>query len=292
MNKRHDIELLRVISAFGIVWYHSGAIGHEYSYAGLISFLILSMYLAGLKNSDNFNNLKNRYKRILIPWISWFIFYAILNLAKQKNVIPIQNGFIYGILTGPSTHLWYMPFIFICLTVYDYIKKLASRASITYAAGTISALILLTASFWRKESIQLGYPISLYAHASAGIFLGIFFSAANEIPRKISITFTFIIIISAIYSIPELGVGIPYLLGTILGAILSFKILKNYLNIEVNKIADLTLGIYFIHVLIISLLRKNEYISGIYLPILSFIMSAVIIYIIRNKFPNHAKFIT
>lgn len=32
----------RVLSTFGIVWFHSGVFGHDFAFTGLIVFLILS----------------------------------------------------------------------------------------------------------------------------------------------------------------------------------------------------------------------------------------------------------
>lgn len=46
MKVRQDIEILRVLSAFGIVWFHSGAPGRAFAYSGLVIFIILSVYLS------------------------------------------------------------------------------------------------------------------------------------------------------------------------------------------------------------------------------------------------------
>ena len=65
MRKRADIEFLRVLSTFGIVWFHSGVFGHEFAYSGLIVFLILSMYLAGGSGAADVLTLRRRLERLV-----------------------------------------------------------------------------------------------------------------------------------------------------------------------------------------------------------------------------------
>ena len=46
--RRQWVEALRVVAAFGIVWYHAQIpTGHAVSYAGLSAFLAISLYSKG-----------------------------------------------------------------------------------------------------------------------------------------------------------------------------------------------------------------------------------------------------
>lgn len=292
MNKRQDIELFRIISAFAIVWYHSGARGHEISYAGITVFLILSMYLAGKSNSSANRHIFRRVERILIPWAVWFIIYGALNVLTHKSIIPLDNGIIAGILSGPNIHLWYMPFIFICLTLFDVVRNYASSTSIACASATLAIIVLGATAVWRFESIQLGYPLAQYAHALAGIFLGVFFSYFGVLPRRIGAFLLLIIIVAAASAIPYEGVGIPYLIGIAVGCFLAFQIFAKISIIDFSVISQCTLGIYFVHIIFLSAIRKLNAVHGSSLPITAFFLSLFTIYLMRRSFPRLAKYLT
>ena len=114
MKIRQDIELLRVLSALGIVWFHSETKGSNFGHSGLIFFLILSVFLGGGQQNSS---IQKRAKRLLVPWLIWFAYYGAINLVLQKSVIPLNNGLIAGVLSGPRIHLWYLPFIFFVLII-------------------------------------------------------------------------------------------------------------------------------------------------------------------------------
>ncbi|WP_124948703.1 acyltransferase family protein [Sulfuriferula thiophila] len=292
MKKRQDIELFRIISAFSIVWYHSNVIGHEIAYGGLIIFLIISMYLAGCSSYVAERPFLPRIKRWLTPWGIWFIVYGLVNIISHNPIIPLNNGFTSGVLAGPSIHLWYMPFVLACLLMFDIIRRYFIASHIAWGAGLLSILILGSTSIWRDTSIQLGYPIAQYAQALAAVVLGIFFAYARNISKQLQITLLLFIIATAIYVIPYKGIGIPYLIGIFVGCILAFRILKIPSSLNFNIIAKNTLGIYFIHILILKTLVHSNTIHGIYLPVTTFFLSLLIIILLRRTFPKIAKYST
>lgn len=296
--KRQDIELLRIISTFAIVWYHSGAIGHEISYGGLIIFVLLSMYLAGQSNYSGNHPYLRKFERIIIPWSIWFVIYGLVNVLLHKPIIPLHNGIFAGILSGSSIHLWYMPFIFGCLLLFDIVKRHASKSLIAWLSAVLTTTILGSTPFWRLESIQLGEPLAQYAHALAAVTLGIFFSYLSILHGRYQIFLLFIIVISALSAIPYTGVGIPYLIGIFAGSILVYRPLLNKLwiftgsSFDFSSISQYTLGIYFVHVLILTVLEKTHFFYGIYLPLTGIVLSILTVYLLRRTFPKLAKYTT
>ena len=292
MIKRQDIELLRIISAFAIVWYHSGAIGHDISYGGIVIFLIMSMYLAGNSDSSNGLQISRRAQRLLIPWLVWFTIYGIFNFVTHKPIIEVDNGIIAGILSGTSIHLWYMPFIFACLVLFDIARKYASKGLIAWASATLAIATLVATPIWRPASIELGYPIAQYAQALAGVFLGVFFSYSDEFTKPNKIFLLLVTIIAAAFTIPYEGVGIPYLIGIAAGLFLIFRIINNVPIIDFTFISQYTLGIYFVHILFLKVIQTSHLFSGIFLPVSAFLFSAFTIFAIRKISPKTAKYYT
>ncbi|MCI5135333.1 MAG: hypothetical protein D3920_09740 [Candidatus Electrothrix sp. AW2] len=127
MNIRYDIELFRVISSFGIVWLHSKMnFGGEIAYSGLIYFVVVSSYLSFSSVREKY--IANRAKRLLIPFFSWYVIYAVIRIIKGENIFP-ENYTIYSIiLASPSVHLWYLPFVFLfSVSIYHAKKKINAR---------------------------------------------------------------------------------------------------------------------------------------------------------------------
>jgi len=291
MQKRHDIELLRVVSAFGIVWFHAEAIGRVYSYGGLIVFLMLSTYFAGCRALSDSNHLLYRAKRLLLPWFFWFIVYGIINFFIGKSIVPIDNGIIAGVLSGPNIHLWFLPFIFVCLVTFDYVRMCFELENIGLASALLAIVILLSTPLWRFESIQLGYPYAQYAHALAGVLLGIFFSCYKSVSLNSLLLLS--LLVAAIVSLYfDSGVGIPYLIGISVGCILlSHQSKMRYLK-GVQIISPLMFGVYLLHPLILKSLIYFSPHLGLMLPVITFILSTIMIWLLNKYCPVIAKICT
>lgn len=288
MQRRQDIEFFRIISTFAVVWFHSGLIDSEIAYGGLIIFLLLSTYIAGTGKSYGTTIFPRRVKRLLLPWLVWFVIYGAVNVIVGKPVVPLNNGIIAGILTGPSVHLWYLPFLFSCLFVFDLAKKRIPSLLLASISAALTILIVSSAPLWRSKSFELGYPLAQYMHASAGIFLGIFFSKFHELPYKI--LFLLFIFAASILTIPLSGIGIPYLIGVTAGCTLVFLDGKNLFNFQFEPLSQYMFGVYLIHPLLIRLLNQLPSTKGYWIPIIAFFSSTYIIYLLKKYFTNFTKF--
>lgn len=67
---KSEIELFRIFSALGIVWFHSGVgIGRDVAYGGLIFFVIVAAYFATV--STRSHSLVERVERLMVPYFLW-----------------------------------------------------------------------------------------------------------------------------------------------------------------------------------------------------------------------------
>lgn len=286
-TRRQDIELLRIFSAFGIVFFH--AKGNDVAYASLIIFAILSMFLAGVEKKEvTVDLVKKRLGRLIVPWITWFVVYGVFNLVRQKEFFPVNNGIVSGILSGSSIHLWYMPFIFFCILVYDVIKNNFSSRLISYVSPIFAASILFLTPFWRDASIELGAPLAQYSHALAAVFIGIYFSYFHVHSKYFSIFILVLIIISSIASFPFEGVGVTYFVAILCSLLLISKFGEKFQRIDFSPLSQCMLGVYFVHIIIIGLVGKLLPGAGLLMPFLVFLISTIVVYIAMRLFPKTA----
>jgi surface polysaccharide O-acyltransferase-like enzyme len=288
MNYRQDIEIIRIISAFAIIWFHSGAQGSEISYAGLVVFLVVSIYLASRSSLFGKMYLVGIGKRLLVPWIFWLMIYGILNLLMGRTIVPLERGFIFGVLTGSSVHLWFVPFLFICLAIYSFIKIYVSEKVMAIFSASLVVIVLVSTPIWRLKSIEFGAPLAQYFHALPGFFLGVYFANANALQVKYNL------LLLALMAIAEISVihllGVTYLVGMLVCCFLLMKISANFKLLWLDSISKCMFGVYFLHVLVLNMFKKINIIYGIWLPVAVFFVSLYVVYFNRKSFPRFSRY--
>ncbi|MFT7213680.1 MAG: surface polysaccharide O-acyltransferase-like enzyme [Granulosicoccus sp.] len=276
MVMRADIEVFRIISAFAVVWFHSGEIfAKDASYGGLVFFAIVSIYFN--TKSSSHKTITDRTKRLLLPCLTWSLIYACFNLLLKGRIYPEDYGALSAILSTPSIHLWYLPYIFIVVVIADQVKKALSKNVMGIGFGVSAIVILLLAPVWRElEYIQ---PLGQYAHALPAVFIGLylacFFNMQSKVRLIILVGIVCAILLMTIISQP--GIGITYLVGTIPCLLLLIKNpIKKPID-NVSAISSLMLGVYCIHIIPLRVLR-HIHIEGYVLPLLAFLSSIIFIW--------------
>ena len=291
MEKKQEIELLRIVSAFGVVWFHCSTIGKDIAYSGLIVFLILSMYFSAKPDSKP-KSLSERAKRFLIPWILWFLFYGVLHIVLKKPFMRTDNGFVAGILAGTSIHLWYMPFIFMAIILFDQIKKCINSQMLVYICTLIIISTFATNGVWRHWSSGLGSPWGQYAHAINGVFIGVFFANCAAIPKSLIVGFISLMLMAVAFSALSVpGIGQPYLIGIVATALVLLPRWNFHPGLKFNSVSDCTLGIYLSHPFWFLLAKKFWATSGLVLPLLVFALSASTVWIFKKTVPGISKYL-
>jgi fucose 4-O-acetylase-like acetyltransferase len=291
MEKRQDIEALRVISVFGIVWFHSNASGHDIAYSGLVAFLILSMYLAGSVPVSIIESIAKRFARLIIPWMIWFVIYGAVNSLKGKPPVDSSNGLAAGILAGTSLHLWYLPYIFFALVLFDALRRYVSERHIAIGSAILVICAFASVPYWRQASIASGYPYAQYAHALPGLFLGVFFLYYRKLPSTTSKSLLIIILLLAYLRIPYEDIGIPYALGICAGYAIVNRSAASKTPRFIGALGKYSFGIYLIHILFLRLIGRFDFIHGSLVPVFAFLLSLATIAAISKNFPRAAKYV-
>jgi hypothetical protein len=281
---RSDVELLRIISAFGIVWFHSGYdFGRDVAYAGLIVFLVFSAYFASKSTKEH--SIWERGRRVLIPCALWSVLYASLNFVRGQPIFPSDYSVFSKILSTPSIHLWYLPFVFFWVVIIDRIKSLNPRA-VAIAAATMASVLLISAPIWRQWSFSS--PLGQYMHATPAVLIGIFLALYTHLTlvQKQGALWLVILSIAASLLLNISGVSTTYALGicTTLILLKDEEILPTS-NVIVG-LSKLTFGIFLLHPLILFVLRHLGMSSPL-LPIMAFSISALCIYVMFKITPKY-----
>jgi len=283
---RTDVELLRIISAFGITWFHSNYYyGREVAYSGLVVFLIFTSYFAML--SSRKNSIKARASRLLIPCLLWSFLYSFISLIRGQNIFPENNNILSAILSTPSIHLWYLPFAFISIILIDRAKYINLQVTV-FVALIVATFLLLTAYFWRQWDYVP--PLAQYIHATPAILMGLVFAIQSRLSniQRLFILFVILMITLSLFLSDLPGVSTPYIIGILASLVLlKEKTLLPHFRI-IFALSRLTFGVYLLHPLVIFLL-KHFGINDFKLPILSFLISILVIHIVYSVVPEKLR---
>lgn len=283
MGVRNDVELLRVVSAFGIVWFHSGYnFARDAAYAGLVVFLVFSIYFALISTKKH--SIRSRASRLLIPCVIWSAIYAVTDVLRGEPPFPDGGSVLSQLLSTPSIHLWYLPFVFFWLIALDRVKAVNPQVLAVAAASSACAL-LMTAPLWRQW--EYSSPFGQYMHATPAVLLGVLlslYSYCSSLQKRILLAGVVTCVgVTLMMNIP--GISLTYGLGFCASLIL----LKNKDLLPGNRVvivfSKLTFGIYLVHLLILDVMRHLG-VSGFSLPVLTFFVSAVFIYLMLMVVPK------
>lgn len=277
-----EIELFRIISIFGIVWYHSGVkYGRELGYGGLVFFIIISVYFAATSRHEK--SVFLRVERLLIPYLLWSIFYGVFNLGTKGYFFPKQYTPLMAVLVSPSIHLWFLPFLFFVLLTIDHIRNLLRTDSFILLTGVFTILLISFSPIWRGFSFMV--PFGQYAHAIPAVSIGIFLAGFQRKATWYITMATIIITVLIMVLKQQSGMGIPYLVG----------LLPSYFLLTENTLfqgkeflftaSSATFGIYLSHAFILHLLIYIG-ISGFFLPVAAFLISLFVTICFRKYTPN------
>ena len=270
--------------------FHAHAPGGDVGYAGLVAFLILSPMFDCLYGWNKIRSPCVLTTTFLLPWLFWLIFYAGLNRALHKPLLPTAEP-ISGLLYGTGRHLWFLPYIFVVLVGLNAIKPhIAPRVAFWLAVAS-ATLALATASIWRPISISWGAPYLQWAQATPAVLIGVAFGLGSKFQRDAAIGLGLLAIGLIFADIAHIsGVSLPYTLGA------CAVVLAMWLGSRgetpwpyVQPLADCMFGVYLVHPLILSLAGRITGQSSMITVIIAYGSSAALVWVARRQVPISRK---
>jgi fucose 4-O-acetylase-like acetyltransferase len=287
ITRNVNVEILRIIAAFGIVAYHASAPAKDIPYAGLIVFLALSPLVDAKFNWSKVRPVKSLAKVLLVPWIFWLIVYAIANVAFHKP--PLPGGLsLASVLYGSSPHLWFLPFIFVALCAIGLLKQVCSGAQVFWLAVAATAAILITSGTWRPQAILWSAPYAQWSHAAAAIFAGL----ALGLYRP-SIKFAWggiaimAIALAACASYQLIGMSLTYPIGLIAVAIAMFAPERFAAHEQaIRALSQCMFGVYLVHILAIAVVNKLMPVNSYPVAVAIFAACFIGVFAVRKVLPQ------
>jgi surface polysaccharide O-acyltransferase-like enzyme len=297
MRKRSDIESLRLLSAFGIVWFHAGSAGLALAYSGLVVFLVLSVALGGRSGQPDGATVRRRAQRLLQPWLLWFGLYAAFNAARGLPVLPLDHGWAAGVLAGPSVHLWYLPFVFMVLVTLDLLRAHIALRTLSAAAFVLALALMAAAPWWRPVTLSLPYPALQWADALAPVLVGVFALGAQGAcwPRRTVLAMAAALVLVAAVLAAFEWVGTPYAVGVAASLLVLLRTpdIERPWPFDPGPLTDCAFGIYLSHSLVFALLLAHaSELSEDALPLAIFAVALAGTWALRRGLPSLAARLT
>ncbi len=259
-----SFEYLRILAAFGIVWFHNGAAPlHWLGLAGLPVFLLISFSLLARTVPDAPLAVfaTARARRVLLPWLFWSAVYLVLGLLRQwRHGTPFFEPWM--VLTGFSLHLWYLPYLFAVSAVLYWVRLMSPAADGPAGVAVCAALamaILTANAVWLSgmppfDQWLTAVPMTLFGHALGRIAL-----IHVDQTRRSAVAAVLAMVTAACAArlfIPG-GYGQDAVVAWLgLTLFVAVGALPLPASAAVRLLAPLTLGIYLIHPLVMDMFSR------------------------------------
>ncbi|MDF1763837.1 MAG: hypothetical protein P1U57_10540 [Oleibacter sp.] len=290
IERRVDIELVRVLACIAIVYFHSGVLTgamRSFAYSGLVVFIIISVCYLSSQSSIK-KVARPMAAKLLAPYVIWsFVFLALYTVIVGKPISDYVK--LQTLFAGTSIHLWYLPFAYLVLLFSILIKQKIPSNILSLIAG-VSFLVWISLSLeWRGMVQSTPLPIPQYAHAFGAVLLGLWVSGFRGWINGMIFAFSmFLSLYIAVYK--DTGVGVVYFVGMLFCLLLMFGTSINrylqHIKGFVFFVAPLTYGIYIVHPIGLAVLSKVGISEAAWGPLLVFLGSAVFVYFGQRLLPK------
>ena len=261
------LDLLRLASVIGLVWYHMDGPGKIVAYAGLPAVLTISVALPVMQGGKRslIEEANRRGRRLLWPWVFWSAFYGAF-VASRSLYHGLGLGLPSGwepYLAGPSIHLWYLPFALVATLAALVMHRSLAGVPVRYACavgvalGGLTLVLASVASRSWSPSSPFGQWLFGLASIPFGLAVGTAFRARASRVRYVLAGVAFACVVSCLIldrlgdrsTALAYGFGIPLVCLAILWPI--------ELNDFGRMLIPLSLGIYLLHPFVHSQLYRT-----------------------------------
>lgn len=233
-RRNGGIEYARFLGAVGIIWFHMKMPGGWISYAALPMFIILLIYFGWGRN------LGNRAERLLVPWALWSLVFVALHLAE---VFLTPSTFVdefkfWMLFTGPSIHLWFLPFSFAFLALA---KAMGDKALYIALPASLGAI-------WLMNATTLPIPLAQWTFVLPAAFTGLLMRQTNNPTLLAGVT---IFLAGAMNLAGYYAITPQLIIATgLVWALMTLPIKVTRLS---TMLSDLSLGIYLSHPVFVAI---------------------------------------
>lgn len=293
------LDTLRVVAMFEIVSWHAAGYRVLGLGIGLPLFLLILTSLAAREPSREPLGAyaRRRATRLLIPWVFWSAVYGVAGVAAAvaEGTSVAAEFELPMLLYGPETHLWYLPFAWAAGIAVRFLSKVLDRRGPlgAVAVGTGLGILCIASSMEFVRQFHPGRPFLQWWFALPSIPLGLAIGrAARETAmarRLVSMTIVAAALTAmwAMSSEFEGAAQMPIryaVVGSLVG--LAFALPRTR-RAPLRRVGELTLGIYLVHPMLLSVLRRIPGSVGWNMDAVSLtvmLASALVVLMLRRTF--------
>lgn len=240
-NRNGSIEYARFLGALGIVWFHMKMPGGTTALAALQLFVLIQVYFGAERA------LPQQARRILIPWVLWSVIYAVCKIIQawlQGNSLSDEFE-SWMLLTGPSIHLWYLPFSFLCVTF-----AWAMLRALPWTLIYLASLLIAAGSLLLANSMFLEIPFAQWCAVIAAATVGLLLK--GPVSSRIVMAAFMISLAFAVYVLGWTSGAWQTLVAT--GVFFIVTEIELSSTPVSKRLSEISFGIYLIHPAIYSVL--------------------------------------
>jgi peptidoglycan/LPS O-acetylase OafA/YrhL len=258
-----NLERLRFVAVFGIVWFHFEHIAlRTIAYSGLPVFLLLSSALVARHDgSGGFAEFaKKKWARLMVPWLAWCAVYAFPKMfevaIRHEQVSQVFTWTM--VLGGTRAHLWYLPFVFaVSLGIYGVLPAVGvlRPSMVVFTALAAGCVGIVVSSLLMQYHATIPSPFAQWIFALPAVALGFAFGRVQwgHFPEKRKLFFAgtgvaTVLLCSALFAVGLHRLAVPYACGAAL-VCCAFIRPGNTKRFMVS-LAPLTFGIYLMYPLV------------------------------------------
>lgn len=234
-------------------------------------------------NWDRKRTVKALARALLVPWIFWSLVYGVLNIIQHK---PFFIGGVSTIMYGTSVHLWFLPFIFVVLSVLNVLKRY-SPVILFRSATFLATGLLLTVSIWRPLSVDWPQPFPQWIHALTPVLIGIVLGLKDKMGREWLLGLLVIAVAVFIGDLALLpGIALPYTFGILVTALVTFlgsDLMPPSWNVQ--PVASCMLGVYLCHIVVLKLATALTGPANYLTVVLAFTLTVFGVWAVRRFVP-------
>lgn len=341
-ERRWELDIIRIISCFFVIVIHVAGYGMEIKDPNTADFVLrnfvvcltkcavpMFFMISGILFLEKEISIKTLYKkyiaRILLIWVSWSAFYALIDCVAYFKKGNISFGYFMEKLSESHYHLWFLPALLIAYIFHPILQVLVQHLDekkAKYLGGLLLLGVIIRETgeplienvVWENFWSYIQLPM-----ATVGVvyFVLGYYIYKSEFKHKKGVYLSSYFVVVSIMAIITLccsknagtftAVTYNYLGASIFfsSVFLFYYFLKSFSNYQPNEkmkkvitaFSECTLGIYLIHTLFIEQVYRrvglvqenfNSIVAIILFSVMTFVLSFIVTYLV-HKIPKLGK---
>jgi peptidoglycan/LPS O-acetylase OafA/YrhL len=257
------VDWLRLIAILGVAYYHAfnnwypDSIVAPYLFAGLHALTAASVYFAATSRSGTSDRdiVVKRFHRLIVPWLAWGALFTVMAIRSGK--------FRWSMLwVGGSTHLWFLPFIFVvgCAIAMARRRGLIVRSPKQAIFWTFLAIAATVIEPHLGPLVTTVEPVWQIVNATPSVLMGLaIFALPVNATRSIAIKQLLLFAIAGILArVFQPDVTLAWAAAAACGSVLFgiARLLPVHATPASSFVARTSFGVYLLHLVALTIVIR------------------------------------